>query len=322
MKNIILTIVLMTAWNSVVAQNELSKINSVTLIQRQNVQWLVNGFPMYEMNDLASATVSHELLPYLKRGINVFEWRLQRSPHDPKKPVVFKSALDSTRLADGSIAPVASFQREIVINDAGGLVERSAIVQGQDAARRYYSPLPTDKASLGSWTQATSRLTHELQGTTPPLVDIWRLELNLDNAILPSLPWEGVPPVLTPADESTLRALAAQINTAISVNDVTALTHLFDSKIKRFALARRASKADIATALLTALTDIANPQNGLVFAPLDPSQLQFKSFEDSSLIEAVRADGTAAVQATGNGANRFRKRLFFCIAGGSWHLVE
>ena len=312
-----------TADASTIAPN----LTLTVFLDGQPASLKLNGFPLVYSNSGDGVVLTFDALPYLKKADNVMVVEMPRAQLNSDESRILKVTFDTESLDGKTDTLWLGFDRFVTLvemdkDESGtprvGPVEQGAWTFGGDSLQRFEFRLEPGARSVVGIRQQPRSFDHRFEDAEGP--DTWSIRFGLQSAAFENLPWDGVVPQLTSADKAALADLTLRVRDAIRSRDYITLRELFASKISRFASARQVSPDVISDSLLRTFDRLNDGSSPFVFDPLSASDLSYRTFEGSRLVE-VTLNGEPPIRAV-SGEDTFTKRLFFAIQGESWVLVD
>lgn len=306
----------------------LPNLTMTVFLDGQPASLMLNGFPLVYSNSGDGVVLTFEALPYLKKSGNVLVVEMPRVQLNADESKVLKVTFD-TDGPDGEtdtfwlgfdrfVTLVEIDQEEVSGVSRVGPVEQGSWTFGGDSLQRFEFRIEPSTRSLVAISQQSRTFEHRFESAPGP--DQWILRFDLESVVFQSLPWDGSVPQLTAADKAALADLTLRIREAIKAGDLSTLRDLFASKISRFATARNVSPDVMSDSLLEVFNQLNGGSSPFIFDPLNVSDLSYRTFEGSRLVE-VTLNGQPPIRAV-SGEDTFTKRLFFANQGGDWVLVD
>ncbi len=290
------------------------------LVENNNAVVRVNNFPLLALPEDGNQGVSDTLLsPFLRRGSNevsvtltpmlkgeggrvndrLFSLRISRQADMDTEERVVRTEAEQT-VNEGTEEP--NHRTRFL---AGGDEVHSLRSRGDGKMHHIRFDSVTSAMETQLSVDSSGTITISTEGT---------------GAHLPvALPWDGAKPVLDDSDRTALRALATSLHTSFVAKDFNGIILMMDAKYDRMATAMGVLKSELAATevqILRTLTAAASFQ----FAPLNPRELVFETFDGINLVRIKLPDG-AAIRGE-DASTQFETELFASKIDGIWVLVE
>ena len=302
--------------------------HGISLYDRTGVEFTVNGFPFRSVAAAIQPLITTDLTPYLVRGANDLRWRFTGQPK-VEVSGVFRFRLEK-KTENGSEVAVAEsftlerfmeFQEEGDAPDTVTFFNERYLVKPAGGFRHELR----SRLAPGAASRAVFDLVAPESGLAPLPVQPSEAALTVAVADAPllTLPWQGPPVVLTPADEAEIRGIITSMRAAFVAQDTTALADMQTIRIQRFAAARAETEAEFRQELLASYAALFGDPP-FVFAPIDPAQLTLTSYPGVNLVQ-VQTGGQPPISATGRSDGQevvFKVPVFVSKITGSWKIVD
>ena len=301
--------------------------HGVSLFDHTGVTLHVNGFPLHAVAATQQPLITTDLTAYLVQGANKLTWRFTGQPPDDAASGIFRFRLE--RKTEGADTVQEQFTIERFINrDGNGAAPDVALFFTERLLVKPFAGFQHElRAQLepGKASRTRIDLTTQESSIAPLLAEPSEADLSLALADMPllTLPWQGIPVVLTPADVTEIKAIITALRNAFVAQDTVALTALQTLRIQRIAAARAQTEAAFRAEIIDSYTPLFGTP-AFIFDPVDPAVLTLVSHLGVNLVQ-VLVNGQPPIRATGqaNGQNAtFKVPVFVSKIAGTWQIVD